>query len=276
MFSRFRSLCIGLGKLARRAGNASYDALHYRRAKYLLQWAMTFHTWSQNPQAVAQTLCSLARLEMVLGRYAQAEALYTRELALRQQEAAQDALSTVLNNLGLVCNKQERYLEAEAWYQQALAIDTTVLPPDHPDYAVTLGNLGLCYANLHRYQEAEALYQQTLAIEEQGDVPQHLAATLNNLAVLYEEEPQRYDEAEALHLRALAIRERCCGRMHPDTAQSLNNLAGLYVKKGKRKDAATLYRQALAIFKRCFPATHPDTEVVSHHLLQLFQEDSEL
>ena len=34
-----------------------------------------------------------------------------------------------------------------------------------------------------------------------------------------------YGKAEPLHQRALAIREKALGPAHPDTAQSLNNLA---------------------------------------------------
>ena len=38
----------------------------------------------------------------------------------------------------------------------------------------------------------------------------------------------KYDEAVPLHERALAIREKALGPDHPDTGQSLNNLAFLY------------------------------------------------
>ena len=37
-----------------------------------------------------------------------------------------------------------------------------------------------------------------------------------------------YAKAEPLYRRALAIREKALGPEHPDTATSLNNLAGLY------------------------------------------------
>ena len=38
----------------------------------------------------------------------------------------------------------------------------------------------------------------------------------------------RYTDAEPLYQRALAIREKALGPEHPDVADSLNNLAGLY------------------------------------------------
>ena len=57
----------------------------------------------------------------------------------------------------------------------------------------------------------------------------------------------KYDEAEPLYQRALAISEKVLGPDHPDTATSLNNLAGLYNNQGKYDEAEPLYQRALAI-----------------------------
>lgn len=51
-----------------------------------------------------------------------------------------------------------------------------------------------------------------------------MAATLNNLAVLYGKRG-KYKEAEPLCKRALEIREKVLGKDHPDVAKQLNNLA---------------------------------------------------
>ncbi len=58
-----------------------------------------------------------------------------------------------------------------------------------------------------------------------------MAAGLNNLAGLYRDQ-DRYAEAEPLYQRSMAIREKALGPEHPDVAQSLNNLAGLYEAQG--------------------------------------------
>ena len=50
---------------------------------------------------------------------------------------------------------------------------------------------------------------------------------MNNLAVLYNAQ-SRYEEAESLHVKTLEIRQRVLGEEHPDTLQSINNLALLY------------------------------------------------
>jgi tetratricopeptide (TPR) repeat protein len=48
----------------------------------------------------------------------------------------------------------------------------------------------------------------------------------------------------------LAIREKALGRDHPDVANSLNNLAGLYWSQGRYTDAEPLYQRSIAIWER--------------------------
>ncbi len=80
----------------------------------------------------------------------------------------------------------------------------------------------------------------------------------NNLALLYQAQG-RYAEAEPLHKRALAIFEKALGPKHPDVAQSLNNLAGLYrAQEGKYGEAEPLYQQALANREKALGPEHPD------------------
>ena len=73
------------------------------------------------------------------------------------------------------------------------------------------------------------------------------AADLLNDAGQYLHERARYIEAEPLYQRARAIREQQLGAEHPDTAQSLDNLAVFYKHQGKYELAEPLYQRALAI-----------------------------
>ncbi|MBP1468983.1 tetratricopeptide repeat protein, partial [Candidatus Chloroploca sp. M-50] len=68
-----------------------------------------------------------------------------------------------------------------------------------------------------------------------------------------------YDAARPLYERALAIRERVLGPEHPDTATSLNNLAGLYGAQGNYDAARPLYERALDIRERVLGPEHPAT-----------------
>lgn len=66
-----------------------------------------------------------------------------------------------------------------------------------------------------------------------------VAATLNNLAVLYGKRG-KYKEAEPLCKRALGIREKVLGSDHPDVAKQLNNLALLCQNQGKYEEVQLL------------------------------------
>ncbi len=57
----------------------------------------------------------------------------------------------------------------------------------------------------------------------------------------------KYKEAAHLLNDALAIREKTLGKDHPAVAATLNNLAVLYGKRGKHKEAEPLCKRALEI-----------------------------
>ena len=69
--------------------------------------------------------------------------------------------------------------------------------------------------------------------------------------------------------RALAIREKVLGAEHPDTASSLNNLAGLYYAQGEYAQALPLFQRALAIYEQVLGKDHPHTKTVRENYAQL-------
>ncbi len=66
-------------------------------------------------------------------------------------------------------------------------------------------------------------------------------------AVGPEHPPVATSLAEPLYKRSLAIREKALGPDHPDVAQSLVNLAALYRKTGRDKEAEPLEARAARI-----------------------------
>jgi tetratricopeptide (TPR) repeat protein len=62
----------------------------------------------------------------------------------------------------LLYDNQGRYADAEPLYKRALAIREKTLGPDHPDVAQSLNNLALLYDQQGRYADAEPLYKRAL------------------------------------------------------------------------------------------------------------------
>ena len=96
-------------------------------------------------------------------------------------------LAKSLNELGLVYKAQGRYADAEPLYERSLAILEKALGPEHLNVAASLNNLAGLYSTQGRYADAKPLYERSLAIWETALGPDHpnVAASLNNLAGLY-------------------------------------------------------------------------------------------
>ena len=115
---------------------------------------------------VASSVTNLARLYVDLGRYADAEPLLKRALAIWEKALGSDhpdvALS--LNNLAVLYSNQGRYVDAELLYKQALTIREKALGADHPQVAESLNNLAVLYSNQGRYFDALPLVQRTISV----------------------------------------------------------------------------------------------------------------
>jgi tetratricopeptide (TPR) repeat protein len=85
-----------------------------------------------------------------------------------------------------------------------------------------------------------------------------------------------YSEAAPLLRDALAIREKTLGPEHPDTAESLNNLAHLLQAQGDFAGARPLHERALAIREETLGPEHPDTAESRNNLASLLSTQGDL
>jgi len=65
-----------------------------------------------------------------------------------------------------------------------------------------------------------------------------------------------YAEAEKWYFESITIREKVIGKVHPDYARSLSNLAGLYEQAGYYDKAEPLLLEAIAILEKTFGKEH--------------------
>jgi CHAT domain-containing protein/Tfp pilus assembly protein PilF len=82
----------------------------------------------------------------------------------------------------------------------------------------------------------------------------------------------KYDEAHPLAERALEKRERLLGPEHPDIAESLNQLAGLYYTRGIYAKAETLFQRALNIEEKVLGAEHTSVAQSYNYLAVLYDK----
>ena len=186
------------------------------------------------------------------GKYAEAEPLYKRSLAIHENAFGPDhpAVAISLNGLADLYGNQRKYAESEALFKRALTIYQKSLDPKHPEIATTLGNLATLYKDQGKFEEGEPLFRRSLSIHEKSFGPNHphVATSLNNLAILYVGQ-KKYAEAEPLFKRSLAISEKSLDPDHPTVANSLNNLAILHLQLQQHDRALAESRRATGIYR---------------------------
>ena len=224
---------------------------------------------------MAGSLNNLANVYQEQGKYAEAEDLNQRALAITEKALGSNHpdVAQSFHNLAMVYDFQGKYAEAAELYQRAFAIWEKALGSSHPDVANSLNSLANVYHKQGKNAKAVELYQRALAIKEKalGSSHPEVAGSLNNLAIVYFEQGE-YTEAAQLHQRALAIREKALGPSHPDVAGSLGNLANVYYEQGKYTEAAELYQRALAISEKAFGPSHPDVAGSLNNLANVYYE----
>jgi CHAT domain-containing protein/tetratricopeptide (TPR) repeat protein len=85
-----------------------------------------------------------------------------------------------------------------------------------------------------------------------------------------------YGDAELLFRQALEIRRHALPAGHPNTSNTLNNLAAVLYAQDKLAEAEPLYREALGIDRLAFPAGHPGLATDLNNLASLLQAQNKL
>jgi tetratricopeptide (TPR) repeat protein len=236
--------------------------------------------WMERDDGVGSYLASQANGPLQeLARYAEAEPLMERALAIDEASYGQDhsTVATRLSNLAQLFKATNRLAEAEPLMKRALAIEEASYGPDSPHVAIGLNNLALLLQTTNRFAEAEQLMKRALAIDEASYGQDHpkVARDLNNLAQLFQA-TNRLAEAEPLMKRALAIEEASYGPDHPKVALNLNNLAQLFKATNRLAEAEPLMKRALAIDEASYGQDHPKVAIRLNNLAMLLRATNRL
>ena len=228
-------------------------------------------------------LMDLAHLYIRQGKYAKAEELY-REAIQQKSEAwrQSDTDNTfVLECLAWSCANQNKYIDAEVFYQAAYNMAVTKFKLDDDDfkYESFLRNLYNFYRYINQLEKAELYANLALTIAEKysGSSSRSVAARANDLGNLYVE-LGRYKEAKLLFERALRIRETISVSHDTHSATLLSNLGLLSIHQGRLQEAELLFSKALAIREEMFGVDHIEVaEILKHYseLLNSLNRDDE-
>ncbi len=166
------------------------------------------------------------------------EALRLRVQHLGDQH--RDVAETV-NNFALVRHEQGRFAEAESLHRRALAIWERGDAREAGEDLVALGltNLGRSVRAQGRSREAASLFERGLRIrrERLASTNPRIATSLHYIALTHADEG-RFDDAAGLLREALELRASALGETHPQTLATRAQLARVLLRGGDRTAAA--------------------------------------
>ncbi|MBK8904763.1 MAG: tetratricopeptide repeat protein [Anaerolineaceae bacterium] len=174
-------------------------------------------------------------------------------------------------------HRLNRFAEAQAVIEQCLPIFRTVQLPSPAEEAICLQ----CLANMARavggFQQAIDYSQQCLALHRQTNNQNHIAASLNSLAVSHAELGQ-FEAAYILHEESLAIRRQLGDRR--GIATTLVNLGFAAIGQGNYVAMKGFAQEALVIFREIdYPlgeAVATNNLAVACYVLEEYTEAREL
>lgn len=245
-------------------------AVHVSRGAYDLagkahREALEVATAKLSRAETAASSNALAIVYKYVGRYAEAEKLYRRALAIAERQPAsrdRDAtLATLFHNLGGLEHSRGRFARAEPWARKSVTVREQAFGKSHVAVAADVAALAAILDGLGKHDEAEKLYWRAIAIFAKHLGPSHFEVAFNHaqLAVLYQG-TDRLRLAQSAYTKALRMLSRALGEKHPTVALTLANFASLRRMQGKDAEAKKLYTRALAVYRATLGPRHADTK----------------
>jgi serine/threonine-protein kinase len=219
----------------------------------------------------AQALNDLAVAMDRSGDGARALPLYEEGIALRRRIFAgkpNDKLASALSSYANVLTRHDRFDEARALLEEALAIDREVLGPDSLQVADVLDTRGWLEAYLWRLDDAERYIRQSLAIYEAnvgqaGHADELRIVRQHLIQVLLDAE--RADEAASLNAVALAELRAANDTVSPAYFVTQNFQARIELAHGQTAQALARSQDLLRLVSS--PAfTHRRMQIIAHRL----------
>jgi tetratricopeptide (TPR) repeat protein len=151
-----------------------------------------------------------------------------------------------MNNLGNLLQELGRYAEAEPLLQRALAVRRRAYPEGHPSTSVAMVNLAGMYLRQQSAGAAEPVLREAIDLlrRHQGDDHHLTLSAANSLGVALQMQGKLGD-AEGWTRMAMEGRRRTLGESHKDTLSATNAYAVLLTRQGRAADAEPLQRRVL-------------------------------
>jgi tetratricopeptide (TPR) repeat protein/class 3 adenylate cyclase len=244
---------------------------------------------------VGETLNDLAKLFMAQDiRIKEAEAYLQKALKIRKATYSylHSEIGETMFDLGSLYLKARDFKDAKYYLRRALVFRRK-RGKDDLKYVEALEALGKLYAETGEQEDAETLYQEALNTREMihGSTSQVYAESTSDQGTVYLEKNE-FAKASELLRKALLIRNSKLGGNHlvssepspeqelkdqpSDLAESIHDMAKIYVDQGNFKQAESIFIKARQIREKELGHNHEKVAQSIHDLARLYFEQSKL
>lgn len=198
--------------------------------------------WGEQAVELVPILNTQAELYRQHGRFADAEPLYRRAIAILEKSgtSAQQDLATLYGNFGVSMRQAGQFAEAEQLLRQALALRSQAFPPGHQQRIPQEINLSTLLIATGHYTEAQKYLDNALQVLPKNDPL--LIDILNNLAAIHRANGD-YRQAELALDQALRLVRNNSQLPMAKRVSLLNGRADLYLAIGDTDGAAVLLQE---------------------------------
>jgi len=191
-------------------------------------------------QIEAASIGNLGAAYARIGEYQRAGDLIWKAVNLCKEIDDKLGLATSLEWLGILAEYQEKFEEAERFYNQCLELGEEL--GDNRLLSGVLHQLGSLASRCNDLDNAEKYFRQSLIMDEESEDKRGVAislVSLGSLALLN----QNHEEASRLINQSLQITRKFGYK--PEQALALYNLGTLAYIKGKLEEASQCYQESL-------------------------------
>ena len=191
-------------------------------------------------EMVGRVYTDIGGNHLSLGQFDEAEQAYENGLKVSREANDYRSVGVKLGQLGTVAMQRGDLATAVTRHREALQTFQRLNEPQME--AVAWHQLGRVFQQARQWEAAEQHYRESLKIEEAQQNWLGVAQTCNQLARVAEGAERPLD-AERWYLQAQALKDQFA----PQNANTINNLANLYLQLGRLAEAETQARRAVAI-----------------------------
>ncbi len=193
-------------------------------------------------------------------------AIFDRALGPNHEETAAS-----MSDLGELYRREGRLSEAEQYHERALDAFENSLGVDHPEVAGTLGYLVSIFELQGRDKKAAEAGARRDAIRQTylGPVFTYVAARSAESSVIRDRQQDQLLAPQPLHEYQLDVQEGVFVTERRRLAESLHNMALLYLDLGRYAEAEKYAKEALDVRRQLSEGPNPEVGISLHSLARI-------